>query len=102
MTQASPLMAMNTAMPTSEYICASTVDCVPVTGSTSEPNEKPISVSSSEPADCSAANIAPSANEDARPTTISLTIRPPKPSASSSIVPCLTTGMMPTASASAM
>ena len=35
-----------------------TVDWLPVTGSTSEPNEKPISVSSSEPATCRPANIA--------------------------------------------
>ncbi len=58
MIQASPPIAIRIATPNSEYICAITVDCVPVIGSTSEPNEKPISVSSSEPATCRPANIA--------------------------------------------
>ena len=52
---------MKIATPTSAYIWLRTVDCVPVTGSTIAPNEKPISVSSSVPAACMAANIAPRA-----------------------------------------
>ena len=52
---------MKIATPNSAYIWLRTVDCVPVTGSTMAPNEKPISVSSSAPAACMAANIAPSA-----------------------------------------
>ena len=61
MIQASPPIAIRIATPKSEYICMITDDCVPVTGSTIAPNEKPISVSSSAPATCRAANIAASA-----------------------------------------
>ena len=61
MIQASPPIAIRIATPKSEYICISTDDCVPVMGSTIAPKERPISVSSSAPATCSAANIAASA-----------------------------------------
>src|SRR3954452_15739140 len=79
-----------------------TVDWLPVTGSTSEPNENPISVSSSEPATCRPANVAASPQANARPPQTSLTIMPPKASGSRSIVPCLTTGIRPTARPTAM
>ena len=61
MIQVSPPIAIRIATPKSEYICMSTEDCVPVTGSTIAPKEKPIRVSSSAPATCRAANIAASA-----------------------------------------
>ncbi len=61
MTQPSPPIAMKIATPNNAYIWLRTVDCVPVTGSTMAPNEKPISVSSSAPAACMAANSALSA-----------------------------------------
>ncbi len=60
-TQEVPSIAMKIITPKSVYICASTVDWLPVIGSIVAPNEKPISVSKRLPATCRAENIAPSA-----------------------------------------
>src|SRR4051812_2811668 len=76
-------------------------DWLPLTGSTSELNEKPISVSTSEPAAETAANSVASRNETAAPPGTSWRIGAPEPTPSTGISPPVLSAIGNSATASA-